>query len=409
VATLNNIDRTLVLALAEPIKREFDLSDSAVGLLPSVFAISYSIVGIPVGMLVDRLNRVRLLAALLALWSAATVAGGFAQSFRALLLARIGLATAESGSVPASMSLITDLFPPARRGTAVGLYFFNNAIALGAGFAMSGIIARHFGWRAAFFITGTPGLILALFMVLALREPPRGAFEPRPTKPVAATQEPRPGIVAIVATVWRRRALALLAAAAVIVIAAQAGITTFVASFFIRVHHLPVDDAGIVVGLVLGAGFAIGSPLGGLLSDRLSRRSAQGGCRFVAAVVFLAAPFAIAAFLGSGVMISAAFLFLYATMGASFYAGAFSLYLGLAPAPMRGALGAFLMVLMNLAGYGLGPQLAGGISELAHHFGAADPLRLALSAMTLLLVVAAILFLAAGRAILAEERRAARA
>ncbi len=398
IATLNNIDRTLVLALAEPIKREFGLSDSALGLLPSVFAISYSIVGIPVGMLVDRMNRVRLLAFLLALWSAATVMGGFAPSFRALLLARIGLATAESGSVPTSMSLITDLFPPARRGAAIGLYFFNNAIALTAGFAMAGVIARHFGWRAAFFISGTPGLFLALFVILALREPARGAFE----RPVAEPER-RPTIIEIVATVWRRKALLLLAVAAVLVIAVQAGITAFIAPFFSRVHHLPDDKAGILVGVVLGAGFAIGTPLGGLFSDRLSRRSAQGGCRFVAAVVFLAAPFAVAAFLSPGVVISAICLFIYATMGASYYAGAFSLYLGLAPTAMRGALGAFLMVLMNLAGYGLGPQLAGVMSDLASHAGAADPLRLALSLMTIMLVIASVFFLSAGRAMVAEE------
>jgi predicted MFS family arabinose efflux permease len=394
IAVLYGIDRTLVLALAEPIKREFRLSDADLGLLTSLFAISYSVAGIPVGLLVDRANRICLLAALVVGWSCMTGLSGLARSFPMLILARLGLAAGESGAVPTSLSLIADYFPPERRGTALGVFFFNNAISSLLGFSMAGAVALHFGWRAAFFVAGAPGIALGFLFLATLREPLRGRFEPLPR------QEPtRASVAAILRVIGSRPALKRLTIAAIAIIAIQAGTTAFLSPFFIRVHHLSVEQAGFLIGGIFGAGFAIGTPAGGLLSDWLSAKSPRGSCLFLGGLSLAACPCALAGLMAGNLAVAAIALFIYMTLIAGYYPAAFSTFLNLSPPPMRGALGAFLMVMMNLAGYGAGPQFVGFCSDFATHLGLPDPLRWALVLLECGLLPAGLLFLAAGRRI----------
>ena len=382
-----------MLALAEPIKREFHLSDFELGLLTSLFAVSYSIAGLPVGMLVDRVSRVRLLSALLAAWSCMTGLGGLVMSFPALILARIGLAAGESGAVPTSMSLIADYFPARLRGTALGVYFFNNAIANAIGFTMAGYVAAHYGWRVAFFVAGAPGLILSVVALTTLREPMRGTFEA-----MAPDAGVRASPLDIVRAVFARPALLRLTIAAVSVIAIQAGTAAFITPFFIRIHHLSVQQAGGLVGAVFGIAFAVGTPAGGFISDRLSGGSARRGCRFLAVVTVLAAPLALAGICLTNTTAAVICVFLYMALIASYYPAAFATYLNLSPVKMRGALGAFLMILMNLMGYGVGPQIVGFLSDLGTHFGFAQPLRWAMALLECGLLPAGVLFFYAGEA-----------
>ena len=395
IATINTIDRNLVPALAEPIRSEFNLSDSQFGFLAGmVFAISYSLVGIPIGLLIDRVNRSRFLAGLLAAWSGATMFGGLVTSFPGLILARTAVAAAESGGNPTSMSLISDYFPKSRRGTAIGIYFGHGAIALFLVFTMAGFVAANYGWRTAFFLAGAPGLVLSVLVVLTLREPKRGTFDPLPNK-----QEPRPGLSAILKVMLGNRTLLLLSSAAVLTIVGQTGISAFLTAFYIRLHGLPIEQAGIVVGLILGGASAIGTPVGGILADVLSRRSPGGGCYFVAGLTLFSIPLAIFGLVSSNLVTSVVFLFVYKVLISSFYGATFATFLGEAPVIMRGALMAFLLVAMNLVGYGFGPQIAGIFSDLFRLAGIANPLRWALVLVTGVFVFSSLLYFLAGRSL----------
>ena len=395
IYTIYNVDRNLVPALAEPIKTEFGLSDSQLGLVAGlVYAASYCVAGLPLGLLCDRVNRSRLIAALLAVWSAATVLGGFVTSYTTLILARIGVAAAESGASPTCISLITDFFPKHQRATAIGLFFLSTSFGVALGYAMAGIVAMHWGWRTAFFVGGAPGLLLAVVVLLTLREPKRGAFDPE-----AQTIEQRSSFRAVTKLVWQQPTLLYLSIGGVAIIAGQSGILTFLAPFLIRVHQLPIDKAGLVIALIIGGGTAIGTTVGGVLADYLSKRSPSAGCQFVACTTFMAMPFAVAGLLAPGIVAAVACLFCYVMLITCFYGATFATYLGQAPATMRGALGAFLVVLFNLVGYGFGPQLSGLFSDLFRSVGIQEPLRWALVVTTLLYPISGIFYLLAGRSV----------
>src|SRR6185436_5629951 len=155
----------------EPIKREFGLSDGQLGLLTGLaFAISYSVAGIPLGLLADRVARKRLLSGLVAVWSGLTFLSGIATSTLTLALARIGVGASESGASPASMSLITDYFPKERRGLAMALFYMSTPIGTSLAFAIGGAVEANYGWRAAFFVAGGPGLLLSLIILLSVCE-----------------------------------------------------------------------------------------------------------------------------------------------------------------------------------------------------------------------------------------------
>src|SRR5690606_2470574 len=133
--------------------------------------------GIPLGLLADRYRRTRLLASLVAVWSGLTFVCGIASSAVTLALARIGVGASESGASPASMSMITDYFPKERPGFALSLFYMSTPIGLAVAFGAGGWIAANHGWRAAFFVAGGPGLILALLILLTVRDPIRGRFD----------------------------------------------------------------------------------------------------------------------------------------------------------------------------------------------------------------------------------------
>src|SRR5437870_2902654 len=153
IYTMHALDRQLIAIVLEPIKKTFSLSDTSLGFLAgTVYALSYSLAGIPMGMLVDRLNRRNVLAAAVALWSSATALSGLATSYLYLVLARVGLGVFEGPSLPASVSMISDMVPPKRRATALGIYAMGLGLGQILGFVVGGMVAARWGWREVFFI-----------------------------------------------------------------------------------------------------------------------------------------------------------------------------------------------------------------------------------------------------------------
>ena len=176
VNLMNFFDRQILGALAEPIRIEFALSDTALGILNTAFVLIYAIVGIPLGRLTDRWLRTRVIAIGVSVWSLFTAASGFATTYLQFIVTRIGVGIGEASCAPAGQSLIGDLYPPERRARAMGIFMLGLPLGLFAAYLFSGAIGQRWGWRAAFYIACVPGLILA-FLTLLIREPIRGALE----------------------------------------------------------------------------------------------------------------------------------------------------------------------------------------------------------------------------------------
>jgi predicted MFS family arabinose efflux permease len=396
IYVVSSIDRMMISTVAELIKHDFHLTDTQLGVLVGLFfAISFSICGIPIGVLVDRVNRTRLLATLVLLWSGLTLLSGLARSYSMLALARIGVGASESGASPASMSLIGDFFPKHQRGRALSFFYVSTPIGVAIGLMLGGTLAAHYGWRGVFLIAGIPGMILAILLFTTVREPIRGAFE----RPDPGEQVARPGFGAVLTAYRDTPALWMLTLAGVLLVIAQAGGTAFVTPFLMRVHGVSIQQAGAALGLAqLGPGVA-GVLIGGVIADIMARQTTGGGPIAMSIVMASNFPVAALAYLVPDWHLAVCLLGLHYFLLATYYGTFFSTYLGLSPVALRGTLSAILAVIMTLMGYGLGPVAAGAASDLYHHAGATQPLRWAQVTLAGLFVLSGLCFLAAGLSI----------
>ena len=180
IYVFNFADRQILVILQESIKKEFELSDTDLGLLSGfIFAIFYVMLGIPIARYADRRNRRNIVAGSLGLWSVMTAISGYAGNFIQLLLARIGVGVGQAGESPSAHAMISDYFPPEKRATALSIYSTGIYIGILIGFLMGGYLNQHYGWRTAFFVVGIPGIIFSLLFYITVKEPKKGATDVR--------------------------------------------------------------------------------------------------------------------------------------------------------------------------------------------------------------------------------------
>jgi len=396
VYTIHTVDRNIVSALVEPIKREFALSDRAVGALSGlVHSMAFAVAVIPMGWLVDRVNRSRLLGLLFAVWSGMTFMSGFATGYLGLLLARFAVGAAEAGSSPTCMSLISDYFPPRRRASAIGLFYLSTAVGTGLVFLLGAVVAQRFGWRAMFLVAGVPGMVLAVAILGLFKEPRRGVFD-------AGGAIERSEAVGVATHILRNPSVLVLTAAIILAAMLMSSLWTWTASFLIRVHGLEARQAGLVVALVAGVAQAIGSAVAGPVADRV----ALGVPARLAVVPGVTMGLAVVAGLGMVLAQGAAAAIVSAIVMGFMLGGwlgpGYGLLLTLTPAVIRGRVTAASQLFTNLVGVGLGPLATGALSDW---FGGADSLRYALACTMLLGLLSAALFAAAGRMAGTDLRR----
>ena len=169
----NYADRQILIVLQVPIMKELNISNTGWGLLAgTTFAVFYATLGIPIAMLADRFSRKWILTLSLIAWSAMTTICGLAGSVTQLVSFRIGVGVGEAGGSPPSHSMIADLFPQGRRATALAIYALGVPLGSSLGSLIGGFVGGWLGWRAAFFVLGVPGVILAALIARYLREPP---------------------------------------------------------------------------------------------------------------------------------------------------------------------------------------------------------------------------------------------
>ena len=151
VYTFNHIDRQILVILLEPIKADLNLNDTQLGLLSGLaFAAFYATLGIPIAMWADRGDRRKIITLALAVWSGMTAFSGLAQNYWHLLIARMGVGVGEAGGTPPATSIISDLYGPKERATALGIYTTGIGIGILAGFIIGGIVYEAWGWRACY-------------------------------------------------------------------------------------------------------------------------------------------------------------------------------------------------------------------------------------------------------------------
>lgn len=281
---LNYLDRFLVAPLLPLIIAGLGLSDRQAGSLQSAFILVYALVCPWAGWLGDRFRRLRLAALGVMAWSLATLASGWATTFAGLLLARALVGVGEASYTVITPSILSDHYPPARRGRALSIFYAAMPFGIALGYVLGGQIGAHHGWRPAFFVAGGPGLALAM-MLLALREPARGRLD-------ADRPHAKMPLRAFLATLRRRPSYFVNVAAQTVYTFTMGGLGAWMPTYFVRERHLGVAEAGTLFGaLLLVAGFA-GTLLGGFVGDRLAARFRAAHFTFSAVTLLASLPFA---------------------------------------------------------------------------------------------------------------------
>jgi predicted MFS family arabinose efflux permease len=401
VYTMNFIDRQILSILLEPIKHDLGLSDTQLGLLTGfAFGVFYATLGVPIARLADRSNRRNLIAVALTVWSGMTAFSGLAQNYVQLLLARIGVGVGEAGCSPSAHSMISDYFAGERRATALGIYSLGIPVGILFGFTLGGLISDTFGWRAAFFVVGVPGLLLALLLRFTVREPPRGLAEGR-----VATGE-QPSIVTTVRLLWSRPSFRHLAIGGALTAFVGYGWVNWTPSFLARSYQLSQSEAGTALGLIFGIPGGIGIALGGWLADRLGSSDPRWYLRMVAVALAAAVPFTAGVFLSTSATMALAFMTIPVTLGNFYQATTFSQTQGLVGLRMRAVAAAFLLFVLNIVGLGAGPYAVGLLSDLLAERYAQESVRMSLFYLSFVNLWAAYHYWRGGRYLAADLARA---
>lgn len=364
VYILNFLDRQIVTILAEPIKRELGLSDTQLGLMTGLaFALFYAVLGIPIARYADRpdANRVGLISISLVIWSGMTAISGFAQNFSQLLLARVGVGVGEAGCTPAAHSLISDTVPIERRASAIAFYGLGIPIGSLLGIMIGGVLSDILGWRHAFMVVGMPGIVLAVFVWVALRDPRRHpeAVASRKQVPAVAQLSTRAAFAAIASS----RAYVLLAVAAGLVAFLSYGKGVWVVIYFMRSHQLTGTQVGLYGGLVLGLSGLLGTWGGGWLADRFGRRDRRHMLTAPAIGMVIAAPLLFLAYSAADWRVALALLAVPTALNSLYYGPAYALAQQLVVPQARAMATATMVFAQNLIGLGLGPLFFGMMSD----------------------------------------------
>ncbi len=419
VYIFNFIDRQIVGVLQEPIKAEFGLSDTQLGLMTgTAFAIFYTVLGIPIARLADRVNRVSIISISLVLWSVFTALFGLAQSFTFLLLARIGVGVGEAGCSPPTHSLLSDYYPAGKRARALAVYALGiplgSVIGILMGSYLYGWVGDYYAvngapgwlaalgaetaWRAPFLVVGIPGIILGAIIWLTLKEPERGAYDRH------ASKDMPPLGVAMRALAYKR-SFWLIAFGAAISAMVSYGLFPWLFSFFVRGLDdiMPLREAVTTAALpysfVIGVGGGLGVWAGGWLTDRFAARGLGVRAYSVipGAAILISIPFYWIAVLQPVFLVGVLTLFIPTFLGAMWYGPVFASIQNLVAPGLRAVASALLLFIINIIGLGLGPLIGGMISEgLSGRFGEAS-LQYSIMIMVGFLFIAGGLLLLAGR------------
>lgn len=399
----NFADRMIMAILLPDIQAEFNAPNWAMGLLAgTMFAIFYATLGLPIAMLADRSNRVRIISISALIWSAMTALCGTAAGFWQFALYRIGVGVGEAGGTPPSQSIISDLFTQKSRGTALGVFALGVPFGLVVGLYGGAQIAHAYDWRWAFIALGVPGVILALLVYLTIDEPQRGAAE---GKALAGSAQ-----VPFLETLWfmisQRSVLHVMIGGTLTTFVGYSGVTWW-PKWIMTAHGLPATSLSLFMALVFGLAGALATIASGYLGDHFGRRNPAYMPRLVSIALALSVPFGLLLYSVESVTLVFAIIALPAFLGSFYQPPSYAVTQGAVSPRMRAVAIGVLLFVFNLIGMGLGPLITGAIADwLEPTYGKGGAIGYALMAVTLINLWAAVHYWIAGQSYEADLKRA---
>jgi MFS family permease len=394
VYVLNFLDRQLLSILAKPIQDTLHLSDGQLGKIGGLyFALFYCLISIPVGWLADKTNRVRVLSLACAIWSAATMGCGLASTYSQLVAARMAVGVGEAGGVPPSYAIITDYFPPRRRGTALAVYNLGPPIGQALGVAFGASIAAAYSWRDAFLVLGAAGVLAALMTLAIVREPRRGGMDHARGAAVAAPPPSKESFWKTVGMFVSRPSLLLVSLGSGATQIVTYGSMNFATLFLMKEKGMTLNEIAVWYALVVGLGMGGGIFISGRVIDRFTRRSKTAYALIPAIALMLAVPFFIGFVWAPTWPLALAFM-IGPNVFNYFYLSSAVAFVQAEVRPNQKVLsGALLLLVMNLIGLGLGPTFVGAASDVFRASHPHNSLQIAFYALLPFYGLAILLFL----------------
>jgi MFS family permease len=406
VYVINFLDRQLLGFLAKPIKDSLHIDNEQLGLIGGFyFACFYCFIAIPVGWFADRTNRVSVLALACGIWSGATAACGMAANYGQLVAARMVVGFGEAGGVPPSYAIITDTFPPGKRGFALGIYNFGPPAGAALGIAFGGWIAIEFGWREAFITIGAIGVVTAVLVRILLRDPPRGGLDARAGEAAPAYEK-----APFWATTWmffRNPVLLLAALGSGATQFVTYGLGNFAVLFLMESKGMTLAQVAIWYALAVLVGMGGSMIVSGRMLDAVTKRSRTGYALAPALSLVIAMPFYVAFVWAPGWELALGLLVVVMLFNYVYLSASVALVQDEVRPSQRVLSGALLLLVMNFIGLGLGPTFVGWLSKNLEVQGYEHGLQLALYAITPFYLIAIFLFLWLARILRAERKSVA--
>ena len=406
VYTLNFLDRQIVSILGKDISAELHLTKTQFGLLGGTsFALLYTTCGIGVAYLADRLSRKWIIALACTIWSIFTALCGTAHNFAQILLYRMGVGFGEAGGSPPSYSLISDYFPAERRGTALAIYSLGVPVGSMLGAFAGGKLALAYGWRTAFFIVGAPGIVLAVLMLLLVREPKRGGQDM--LMDGATEHAPAPPFFSAIGGFFKNRTLVLTAiSSAMSAFVGYAGLV-WNPQFLEGVKGMAAADVATYYALALGATGIIGTVVSGWLVDRLGHKDRRWFAWVPAIAFALSIPFWFGILWAPTWQTAMLFLLGPMLMNQAYLAPALTVAQNAVAPAQRTMTGAILLFVLNLIGLGVGPVYVGWIADKMEPVHGNQALAYGYAGVIPFVVLTVVAHLAASVSIARDKRLAA--
>lgn len=373
VGAVTYLDRLVLGVLLPQIKQSFDLSDTELGMLAGpAFAVFYGLLGVPMGLLADRRGRRPVIMASLGMLGVTTVLFGMAGSFVQLLCARLATGIAAAGINPSANALLSDVFPMRRRAGVLSTYAGSVNIGLLIAFFGGGWVAQLYGWRIVMTFISVLVLLAMLVVGLVIREPSRQAR--RETAPPAWRE-----LVDAARFLTVRRSFRWMVSGMALASVASYGGIAFIPSLLVRSHHMTLADTGLVLALLAGIVGSVGTMLAGVVADWLGQGDARWGMYVACLGLAGSLPFSAIFYLAHSEALALSAAAVPTLLGSAFLGTSYAAVQAVTPMRMRGRSAGLFLLVPNLVGPTLGPQLIGFASDLLRPEFGMDSLRYALT------------------------------